>query len=411
MSSSSQPAGTDAVASAQLRALGEFILARREDITRHWVGAVDRSPRVESSSGLTFRQLLDHFPLLCSELADILRAPAAEAPREQASRDSASHGRLRWQQGYRLDEVIREICIIRRDFLVRWLKVFEAENGGMDTTARKAAKRLIHGFFDDVMIGATVQFVQQHDHQVQQLGSQSVGERKLLNEAGQAGTRFLSLVSHELRTPLTPVLLDLATMEKDQTISDELRQVVSRILHNVDVEVALIDDLLDATRLAQGPLELQLGQANIHELLGSQLSACELLYSEKQLALEVQMNATVTNTTADGLRLRRAFGALLRNIANVSESGTHVEVSTRNNDRNDEIEIVFEDGGADFDASVAELVFLPFEKGRPSTFGIGRLGVARYVAKAVVEAHGGTLTATRGRSRGAIYTLTLPVHE
>jgi signal transduction histidine kinase len=139
----------------------------------------------------------------------------------------------------------------------------------MDNDAKKAAKRLIHGFFDDVMIGSTVQFVEDHDKQFKQFGSELADDK-------QQRTQFLGLVSHELRTPLTPILLDLAILEKDGRVADQLRPALTRIRHNVEVETALIDDLLDATRLTQGSLELRLEDVDMHKLLLSEITACEL---------------------------------------------------------------------------------------------------------------------------------------
>jgi len=87
-----------------------------------------------------------------------------------------------------------------------------------------------------------------------------------------------------------------------------------------------------------------------------------------------------------------------------------VNVSSRNTDADHQIEIAVQDTGEELDRDLAERVFLTFEEGRRSTFGIGRLGVGRHVARAVIEAHGGTLIAKAGTIRGAVYVVTLPVH-
>lgn len=121
------------------------------------------------------------------------------------------------------------------------------------------------------------------------------------------------------------------------------------------------------------------------------------------------LQATAITGTGDGTRLRRAFAALLKNAANVSQTGTRVTVRSRNIDEGHSIEIEFQDTGSDLDGELVDRVFVPFDQGRPSTFGIGRLGVGRYVAKAVIEAHSGTLLAKRGATGGAAYVVTLPV--
>src|SRR3954468_9329810 len=97
---SSEPSTSSDVTLAQL---GQFLLDRREDITRLWIAAVDRSPKITSSDNLTYRQLLDHLPQLCEELAEILRKAGSGAESADVSPDAAAHGRKRWQQGYSLD--------------------------------------------------------------------------------------------------------------------------------------------------------------------------------------------------------------------------------------------------------------------------------------------------------------------
>jgi len=58
--------------------LGEFLLDRREDILRLWIAGVASKPDITSSNGLTYKQLLDHLPQLCEELAELLKDPAVE---------------------------------------------------------------------------------------------------------------------------------------------------------------------------------------------------------------------------------------------------------------------------------------------------------------------------------------------
>src|SRR5438270_10993566 len=79
---------------------GEFVLANQEEITRRWVTVVDRSPEVPASEPLTYQQVLDHLPALCTELGMVLKQPNASGVRKQAARDAGIHGQKRWQQGY-----------------------------------------------------------------------------------------------------------------------------------------------------------------------------------------------------------------------------------------------------------------------------------------------------------------------
>ncbi|MFL6527165.1 MAG: ATP-binding protein [Chthoniobacterales bacterium] len=403
---------TQPAVARELIAFADFILAHREDIARHWVGAVDRSTQIDSSDDLTFRQLLDHFPVLCRELANILKAPAAESPRAQASEQSTAHGRKRWQQGYRLDEVIREVCIVRRDFQKRWLFAFEQEHGAMEPDGRRAAERIVHQFFDDVLIDSTMQFVAEQHQKVIEFERTLMEQKQQLEDAVNLKSRFLSLMSHELRTPLTPVLLEVTAMRTDPRLAAQLREPLERIEHNVRVEAALIDDLLDATRLAKGNLCLEFAESDVHQIVQAAIERCRADFANKELTVNVRLEATHSTALADASRLRRAFAALLRNAANVSRRGAVVKVSSRNDGDQHEIEVAVEDSGDLLDATVAHRVFEPFEEGRRSVFGIGGLGVGRYVAQRVVEGHGGSVSAfSAGPDGGAVYVVKLPVRR
>jgi signal transduction histidine kinase len=210
--------------------LGEFFRAHRDDITRLWVAAVDRSPEITSSNDLTYRQLLDHFPQICDELADALgKMPPEIGTSFPTVPDAAAHGRKRWEQGYSLQEVIREICLLRRNIFDRWLPEFAETHPEFVGEVRRWAKRMIHQFFDDVIVDTTVQFAQENrDH------------------ASRAKREFLSRMSHDLRTPLTPLLLAAVSLKEQGGLSAEARDSVEMIVRNARVEAELVDQLLRA---------------------------------------------------------------------------------------------------------------------------------------------------------------------
>jgi signal transduction histidine kinase len=210
--------------------LGEFLLARREDILRLWIAAVDRSPDITSSDDLTYKQLLDHFPQLCAELAERLMQHGRKATSSDPNLTSAVHGRERWQQGYRLEEVIRELSLIRRSLFERWLPDFANQESFFGNEEKQDAEKVIHEFFDEVIVAAVSQFV-----------AESAENRKQIRH------QFLSLMSHELRTPLTPALLATETLRRDPNLSEDALEMIEVIARNVELEARLIDELLEVS--------------------------------------------------------------------------------------------------------------------------------------------------------------------
>ena len=90
---------------------------------------------------------------------------------ERRTQDARTHGWKRWRQGYKLEELIREICLIRRNFIDTWLKAFAAKEGRFDFDAQNAARRVVECFFDNLIVEATVQFVEECQEAVRQLNA------------------------------------------------------------------------------------------------------------------------------------------------------------------------------------------------------------------------------------------------
>src|SRR5262249_23272633 len=128
---------------ASIAGFGDFVLAHREQILQSWIAAVDQHPSISTSDHLTYTQLLDHLPELCAELAALLKQPNAQDIQREVRQDARAHGWKRWRQGYKLEELIREICLIRRNFNDTWLKAFASENEGFDFDAQNVARRVV----------------------------------------------------------------------------------------------------------------------------------------------------------------------------------------------------------------------------------------------------------------------------
>jgi signal transduction histidine kinase len=220
------------------------VLAQREQILRSWIAAVDQHPNISASDNLTYTQLLDHLAELCTELAALLKQPNAHDIKREARQDARAHGWKRWRQGYKLEELIREICLIRRNFNETWLKAFAVTNVCFDVDAQSAARRVVEWFFDNVIIEATVQFVEEHQLALRQLNAQ-------LKLKGTANPEFVQRITHVLREPLGPLLLGLEVLLREETLSPRGVEMIGVLQRGVKKEAEAIDELLRSTKLLQ----------------------------------------------------------------------------------------------------------------------------------------------------------------
>src|SRR5206468_2825454 len=88
-----------------------------------------------------------------------------------------------------------------------------------------------------------------------------------LAAAGRRKDEFLATLSHELRTPLTPVLMTAIAVESDPALPPEMREQLTMMKRNIELEARLIDDLLDLTRISHGKLQIAPSVTDVHELL------------------------------------------------------------------------------------------------------------------------------------------------
>ncbi|MEA2605015.1 MAG: two-component system, chemotaxis family, CheB/CheR fusion protein [Acidobacteriota bacterium] len=227
--------------------------------------------------------------------------------------------------------------------------------------------------------------------------------------ASRAKDQFLATLSHELRTPLTPVLALVSGLERHEHVHPELHKVLDVIRRNVELEARLIDDLLDLTRIARGKLELHPEVTDACKVIEHTLEiCCESEVTAGRLHLVKDVDPGDHRVWADPSRLTQVLWNLLSNAVKFTPAGGTLTVRLYCEAEG----LVFEisDTGIGIDPDGLAHVFDAFEQGRArSPRGIGGLGLGLAISKAIVEMHGGSLTAfSEGRGQGATFTLRLP---
>ncbi len=231
-------------------------------------------------------------------------------------------------------------------------------------------------------------------------------------EAAEAASRakdnFLAALSHELRTPLTPVLMAAEDMCDDPTLSKAMHDTLCMMRRNISLEARLIDDLLDLTRIARGKFSLRLQEGETHSLMGMALEIVREEAQAKQLTIEVDLAAQQTQLHCDPARLQQVFWNLFKNAVKFTPAGGHIYI--RSHDEPGGVAVEISDTGIGIPADALERIFMPFEQAVTSSeHRFGGLGLGLSISKAIVEMHGGVITATSaGPDRGAVFRVELP---
>jgi PAS domain S-box-containing protein len=271
----------------------------------------------------------------------------------------------------------------------------------------------------------------QAEAQREKLLQREQAAREAAERANRMKDEFLAVLSHELRTPLNPILGWSKILQSPQVNPERLEQGLNAIERNAKQQVQLIEDLLDISSIIQGKLTLSFAAIDLAEPILSALETVRLATEAKAIQMEVRLDSQVGQVRGDAGRLQQVVWNLLSNAVKFTPARGQVEVRLERLDSRQGIvdrqddppspvhpapspayaQITVTDTGKGIDPNFLPHVFELFRQQDSSTTRpFGGLGLGLAIARQIVEAHGGTITAASGGTgRGATFTVQLPL--
>ncbi|XXX81903.1 PAS domain S-box protein [Sorangium sp. So ce134] len=241
-----------------------------------------------------------------------------------------------------------------------------------------------------------------------QVEADLITAREAAEHANRTKDQFLAVLSHELRTPLTPVVTAASRLLRRDDLADEVRRGVEMIQRNAELEARLIDDLLDLTRVVRGKLELVTQTVAARTVLEHAMEICADEVDAKSIRLTLDVAPGEHWVSADVARLEQVVWNLLKNAVKFSYPGSQIELCCY--DERAQVVIEVRDQGVGIEAEDLPRIFDAFEQGNADTTrNFGGLGLGLAISRAIVQLHGGAITASSpGRGAGATFRVLLP---
>lgn len=238
-------------------------------------------------------------------------------------------------------------------------------------------------------------------------------ETEQARDEAQAASRtkdhFLAILSHELRTPLMPVVMSARMVERDKNLPPHLRDSMEIIQRNVQVEIQLITDLLDVTRMSRGKMELAMNAMDLRQSVERALEVATPDIAAKNQQVHRKFQDDDYRLFGDPTRLQQVFWNILKNAAKFTPDGGDITVRLRREEANFLVEFI--DTGIGFEPAAAERLFEAFTQADEKIAReFGGLGLGLAIARGTVTGHGGKLAAiSEGPGRGATFRVSLPL--
>jgi PAS domain S-box-containing protein len=365
-----------------------------------------------------------------------------------SDRKRAEQARREMEQRYRtlFDSIDAGFCVIEmiydaegRPYDYRFLEVnpaFERQTGMRDATSKTMREHIPHHEEDWFQIygrvaetGEPVRFVNEaralgrwfelYAFRVGEEGDRRVGvlfnditerlrAQRALEQEARRKDEFLATLAHELRNPLAPIRNAVSLLQLRSDLDEDLRQVGSLLDRQVTHLSRLVDDLLDVSRVTFGKVNLQRAPVDLREVVRDAVATSQPHFAVKSHGVNLWLADEPVWVDGDRVRLAQVVGNLLTNAARYTppEGGIALELAGADG----EARITVADDGIGIDPRDLERVFEPFAQvNRRESAGAGGIGIGLALARALVELHGGRISAhSAGRGKGSRFVVRLP---
>jgi signal transduction histidine kinase len=255
--------------------------------------------------------------------------------------------------------------------------------------------------------------VQQHAGQLEQMVQDRTSALEqaleLAREADQVRTRFVSDVSHELRTPLSNIRLYLSLLNREH--DEKFMSYLDTLNRETDRLIALIEDLLAISRLDAGTAVPRPAQVDLNQVAKELATDRQRLFAERELGLEVSLEADMPPVMADESMLTQAIATLLTNAMNYTPDGGQVWIETASQPP-EWVTLTVRDTGLGITRNELSQIFERFFRGTASRMvGNPGTGLGLAICQEIVARQDGKITVESTVGEGSSFTIWLPMNS
>jgi two-component system sensor histidine kinase BaeS len=242
-----------------------------------------------------------------------------------------------------------------------------------------------------------------------QMADELATRARALEASDRTRRQLMADVSHELMTPLTAMrgYIETLTMPEVQLDPQTRQRYMGIITDETHRLEQIIGDLLDLARLEGGGMTLRHDRADVEQLFDRVAARHERELTDRQVTLTTRVDAAARSIVGDADRLEQALQNLAANALRHTPDGGQIRLTAERTER--DVLLTVRDNGAGIPSEHLPHIFDRFYKADAARKAAGGSGLGLSIVKAIVERHGGTVTARN--DNGAVFQIRLPPGE
>jgi two-component system, OmpR family, sensor histidine kinase KdpD len=235
---------------------------------------------------------------------------------------------------------------------------------------------------------------------------EELGKTEATREGERLKSALLDSVTHDFRTPLTSIKASVTSLlSAANTTEGQKRELLCVINEECDRLNQLVGDAAEMAKLDAGEFELNLEPNSIAEIVAAALAHCKTALAHRPVHVDIPN--TLPPVRVDFDRIKDVLVRLIENADAYSQKDLPITISAETH--GDFLSVSVADNGPGIEDMELGLIFDKFYRGKDQRYLVLGTGMGLPIAKAIVEAHGGTITVTSQRGHGSVFSLTLPL--
>ncbi|CAE6716758.1 Adaptive-response sensory-kinase SasA [Paraburkholderia domus] len=307
-----------------LRKFADFVREQRTRLTEQWMKAVFGDTDLVEADKLTYQQLADHLPEILEGLCRALDVEDLERVEPAIERNARKHGMIRWRQGYRIEELVRELDLFHR-VLSDALEEFAGQDSTFTRRHENRARRLVAETFSMVTVTSIREVVSERDRKIdeytgrlERANHELTLKQRLVGDLYESRMQITRSVVHDLRNFLNAFSIALQLIERAPSKADMALTLANRQASDMK---QLVDQMVEYSVVLGESTQLTREPVDVHALYDELVASSRPAIEAKGLKLRATFDPALSTVTSNRLKLKQIAVNLLSNATKYTKSG------------------------------------------------------------------------------------------